>query len=90
MIGLDEGLNPLNTAAMGKRALAEQTYELEKIVARRMVGRRKEYLVKWLGYPSHQNTWEPLAHLEGVMEVWSGRVSESGGGWGAGLATGGR
>ena len=28
---------------------------------------RYRYEVKWEGYPSSDNTWEPVAHLEGCM-----------------------
>ncbi|KAJ3078369.1 hypothetical protein HK102_004551 [Quaeritorhiza haematococci] len=30
---------------------------------------RVEYLVKWVGYDDSENTWEPLEHLEGCMEL---------------------
>ena len=44
--------------------------EIEKIVGRRTVRGRFQYLVKWLGYDSTQNTWEPVQHLidEGCEE----------------------
>lgn len=39
-------------------------YEVEKIVSRRKTHLgATEYLVKWLGYPWSDNTWEPLANL---------------------------
>ena len=44
--------------------------EIEKIVGRRTVRGRFQYLVKWLGYDSQHNTWEPVQHLldEGCEE----------------------
>jgi hypothetical protein len=50
---------------------AEDTeYEVEAILGereRRSRGRRvQEYLVKWAGYPSEYNTWEPRNNLEEV------------------------
>jgi hypothetical protein len=38
-------------------------YEVEKIVDRRKTGGRVEYEVKWKGYSSKDNTWEPRASL---------------------------
>src|ERR1700742_420276 len=28
-----------------------------------------KYLVKWVGYPSSENTWEPLDHLDHAQEL---------------------
>lgn len=36
----------------------EDVYDVEAIVGDRIVKGRKQYLIKWLGYPSSQNTWE--------------------------------
>lgn len=52
-------------------------YTVEKVVGKRVRDGSKKYIysdcveykVKWLGYPSHQNTWEPLKHLKNVMEL---------------------
>jgi len=55
----------------------EEEYKVEKIVDKRVIpcsggcngiigcdcGGRTEYLIKWLGYGSETNTWEPLKHL---------------------------
>ena len=35
----------------------EQVYEIEKVLKTRKRGGQKQYLVKWLGYPSEQNSW---------------------------------
>lgn len=56
-------------AAAKTRGRPKQTlYEVEKIVGRKdnAVG-TKLYLVKWVNYPSSENTWEPLAHLDGCL-----------------------
>ena len=39
-------------------------YEVERILAKRTYRRQVQYLVKWLGYPLHEATWEPAANLE--------------------------
>ncbi|XP_065214706.1 chromobox protein homolog 1-like [Planococcus citri] len=41
----------------------EETYIVEKIVKKRIRKGQEQYLVKWLGYPSSKNTWEPRSHL---------------------------
>jgi hypothetical protein len=39
-------------------------YEVERILAARRHGRRQEYLVKWLGYPNEECSWEPFSGLK--------------------------
>jgi len=39
-------------------------YEVESIVDKRVKKGKVEYLIKWVGWPSDTNTWEPLAHLD--------------------------
>lgn len=42
----------------------EDQWEVEEIVARRVSKRKAQYLVKWMGYPHEQNSWEPAEMLE--------------------------
>ncbi|KAE9410771.1 hypothetical protein BT96DRAFT_983465 [Gymnopus androsaceus JB14] len=45
----------------------EEFWAVEKIVAHRKVLRGKmEYQVKWLGWPSYENTWEPEENLKAL------------------------
>ncbi len=30
---------------------------------------KKQYLMKWKGYPLEESTWEPLEHLDGCIEL---------------------
>jgi hypothetical protein len=39
-------------------------YEVERILAARRHGRRQEYLIKWLGYPNEECSWEPASGLK--------------------------
>ena len=60
--GLDRDL----AAARAARAAAD-VYTVERIVAQRR-GKKfggVEYLVKWEGYASRKNSWEPSAHFLG-------------------------
>ncbi|KAL1920728.1 uncharacterized protein VTP21DRAFT_11363 [Calcarisporiella thermophila] len=41
----------------------EEEYEVECILDHRYVRGKKQYLVKWTGYPRHDATWEPEKHL---------------------------
>src|SRR6267154_3001849 len=40
-------------------------FEVETIINHRFFGRRKvlQYLIKWKGYPSSDNTWEPVDNV---------------------------
>ena len=44
-------------------------YEVENIIDRRIIRGRKEYLIKWKGYPESQSTWEPINHLRYIQEL---------------------
>jgi len=43
----------------------ETVYNVEYIVAHRRRKHKLEFQVKWEGYPSEQNTWEPEENLLG-------------------------
>ena len=43
--------------------MSEEDYEVEAIVAEKTVSKVSKYLIKWKGWPSKYNTWEPLKHL---------------------------
>ena len=43
-------------------------YEVEAILDKKIVRRRPQYLVKWLGYPLHNAIWKPLENLTNVQQ----------------------
>ena len=47
----------------------DDIYTVERIVAKKKVGQKTQYLVKWEGYCSDQNTWEPLQNLKNVRDL---------------------
>ena len=57
-------LNPLPDLIDG-----QEEHEVEAIVAHKRQGQKHQYLVKWLGYPTSENTWEPEANLKHSAEI---------------------
>ena len=54
----------------------EQEYEVEAILAHRRFRGKYQYLVKWKGYDSSENTWEPennLTHMEELLNEYKKR-----------------
>ena len=52
------------------------TYEVEKIVAARTTKGIKQFYVKWVGYPSHQNTWEEEDALTQARDILNDFLSQ--------------
>ena len=44
-------------------------FEVESIIAKRGEGARTKYLVKWLGYPHWESTWEPASALNNARDA---------------------
>jgi len=47
----------------------EDAYEVEYIVDKRKKNGKVQYLVKWVGYPDHENSWEPVSNLKEAKEA---------------------
>jgi len=41
----------------------DKDYEVEEVVDMKVEDSKKFYLIKWQGYPSWENTWEPEENL---------------------------
>ena len=46
-----------------------EEYEVEAILADKRVGNTTKYLVKWKGFGSDENTWEPESHLVHAKKI---------------------
>jgi len=58
-------------------------YEVEHILDHRHRRNKTEYLVKWVGYPEHDASWEPaanLAHAQDCIDEYTSRTKSRGGG----------
>ena len=42
-------------------------YQVEKIAGSKVKGQKKYYEIKWLGYSSDENTWEPIENLTNIL-----------------------
>jgi hypothetical protein len=49
--------------------MMDEELEVEAILGKRKFGKVTKYLVKWKGYDSSENTWEPKSHLTGAQEL---------------------
>ena len=43
-----------------------ETFEVEKIINRKVYKNKLYYLIKWLCYPINQSTWEPKSNLKNL------------------------
>jgi hypothetical protein len=42
---------------------SEDEYKVEEILDRQRISGKPHYLVKWKGYDTSENTWEPIENL---------------------------
>jgi hypothetical protein len=46
----------------------QEEYEVDLILDKRIIRKKTQYLIKWLGYPLHDATWEPVENLTNALE----------------------
>lgn len=61
----------------------QESYEVEYILDSKKIGGSYHYLVKWVGFPTHESTWEPFANLQNaydsVRKYWVNKPTDN---WG--------
>ena len=58
----------------------EEVFEVERVVNKRISGRKVMYLVKWKGYPDWENTWEPESAFKNhrdAINTYENQISNS-------------
>lgn len=50
----------------------EYEYQVEDILDVRVVRNKRQFLVKWEGYPIQEATWEPESNLVNCVDVLNG------------------
>ncbi|GJY72179.1 chromo domain-containing protein [Tanacetum coccineum] len=61
--------NEMYGEELEKPKLADGFYEIEAVRKKRLRKGKKEYLVKWRGWPESSNTWEPVENLNHFIEA---------------------
>jgi hypothetical protein len=61
------GNTPLATNTEIQPENDPDVYQVEKILDRKLVGRRELFLIKWEGYEHTDNTWEPARNINSEM-----------------------
>jgi hypothetical protein len=56
----------------------EQEYEVEQILDDKRVSGKPYYLMKWKGYDTLENTWEPIENLMGCHQLVQQYCSQRG------------
>ena len=44
-------------------------YDVEKIITKKHKGNKRYYLIKWVGYPLSECSWEPSSNLENISKM---------------------
>ena len=69
----NEAHGPSYTLPPPEEVEGQEEFEVEAILAHRGQGARRRYLIKWKGYPTSDNTWEPernLTHAQETLESY--------------------
>jgi len=59
----ESGKNLSNATAAIDAFHSKHDYEVEKIIQSKMLGRERQYRVRWRGWPASFDTWEPRSSL---------------------------
>ena len=47
----------------------QEEYEVEQVLGHREISGTAYYLVKWKGYSTSENTWEPIENLQNAQRT---------------------
>ena len=53
----------------GNSNLSKDYFIVDNIIARKLVGKKKLYLIKWKGYPVGDCSWEPISNLVNITNM---------------------
>lgn len=71
---------PVREKKVKPKPQEEITYEVERILAHRIIRGRLQYFVKWLGWDNPEdNTWEPeenLLHCPRILREYMSKIPE--------------
>ena len=51
------------------KAAGNDIFDVEEVIGSKVVNNKTFYLIKWVGYPKSESTWEPIENLENVHEL---------------------
>uniref|UniRef100_A0A1B6KP62 Histone-lysine N-methyltransferase n=1 Tax=Graphocephala atropunctata TaxID=36148 RepID=A0A1B6KP62_9HEMI len=64
-----EGSAPQEKRARKQKDGGEQVYEVEHVLDHKVDKKEHLYLVKWKDWSHESNTWEPIEHLDGCLDL---------------------
>ena len=59
---------PTPPAAIVLPGSDQEEYEVDAILDKKIIRKKTQYLIKWVGYPLHDATWEPEEHLTNAKQ----------------------
>ncbi|CAG5098504.1 Oidioi.mRNA.OKI2018_I69.XSR.g15730.t1.cds [Oikopleura dioica] len=66
---IKKGDFPEELSTEGASSAGPKVFNVEKILDRKGSGKNRRYLIKWEGYNSHHNTWEPITNIEPARKM---------------------
>ena len=61
--------HPRPPPAVAADSNGDAQFEVERILTQRGTGPKRQFLVRWLGYPPEEDTWEPRASLADAADA---------------------